>query len=195
MARRAGFWNCGGRSGIGIGECEQLPDAREREAGDGGPGFDGFLGTVKIVPGEGLDVGAENKIGVALPNLELVLLCGADGAAYDLENVGRGAAVSIVDTDGDGKNAAGPELPHCLRGNGCDQTAVGEPASSDFNRFEQAGEGATGADGVHQIAMSENDRLAIGEIGGDHGHGDAQVFEAARFEYAVDKVAEAMIAG
>ena len=64
-----------------------------------------------------------------------------------------------------------------------------------MNRLEETGKSAARADGVHQMAVSENDRFTVGEIGGNHSHGDAQVFKTARFKNAIDKIPEAVIAG
>ncbi len=163
--------------------------------GGGDPCLDGFVCAVKVIPGERVHVRTEDEVGVPLPHFQLVFLGGADGTADDLEKIGGDAMMDILNSDGDGQNAAGSELPRGLRGNRSDQAAVGKPASTDLNGFEQARKSAAGADGVYQMAVSEDDRLAVAEIGGDDGHGDAQVFKAARFKYPVDEVAEAVIAG
>ncbi|HEX4803809.1 MAG TPA: hypothetical protein VFV14_09865, partial [Myxococcaceae bacterium] len=153
-------------------------DARESLTGSECACLDGFVCAMEIIPGESVHVRTENEIGVPLPYFKLVLLGGADGAAHDLEKIRRGAVVDILNPDGDGKNAAGSELPRGLRRNGSDQAAVGEPASADLNGFEQTGKCAAGADGVNHVAVSEDDRLAIAEIGGNDSHRDAQVFKA-----------------
>lgn len=182
-------------SRISSGELEQLPDARESVTGGGGPCLDGFVCAVKIIPRERVHVRTENEIGVSLPYFKLMFLGGAHSAAHDLENIGGGAVVDILNPDGDGQNAASSKLPRGLRGNRSDQAAVGKPAGADLDGFEQTGKCTTGADGVYQRAVSEDDRFTIGKVGSNHGHGDAQVFKAARFEYPVDEVAKAVIAG
>jgi len=103
--------------------------------------------------------------------------------------------VAVLKAHGDGENAAHTKLARCLRWHGSNQATVGQAARADFDGFEQAGESATRADGVNQIALRKDDRLASGEVGGDDGHGDVQVFEPAGFKDALDKVAEAVIAG
>jgi len=78
---------------------EQFLDARECAACGCRSGFDGLVGAIKIIPGERLDVGAENQVGVTLPYFELMLLGGADGAADDLKDVGWSAALPIFNAN------------------------------------------------------------------------------------------------
>lgn len=71
----------------GSGPLQQFLDARDSVSGCCGACRDGFTGPIEIVPGQGLHVGAENEVRMALPDFELMFLRGADGAAYDLEDV------------------------------------------------------------------------------------------------------------
>jgi hypothetical protein len=57
---------------------------------------------VKIVPSKRIHIRTEHEIGVPLPYFKLVFLGGADGAAHDLEKIGGGAVVDILNPDGDG---------------------------------------------------------------------------------------------
>jgi hypothetical protein len=150
---------------------------------------------VKIIPRKRVHVRTENEICVPLPDFELVFLSRTDGPTHDLEEVGRSAVVDILNPHGDGENAARSELPCGLRGNRGDQAAVRKPTSADFDRFKKTGKSAAGADSINQMAVSEDHWLAIAEIGGNDGHGDAQVFKTARFEHAVDEISQAVIAG
>src|SRR5713226_3729040 len=177
------------------GPLEQFLDARDGISGCCGTCLDGFTGPIEIVPGQGLHVGAENEIRMALPDFELMFLRGADGAAYDLEDVRRSAAMAVLNTDGNGEHATGAELPRGVRRNRGNQPTVGQAARADLDRFEKAGEGATRADGVNQIALSKDHRFSGGKVRGNDSHGNVQFFEAARLEDALDEVTETVIAG
>src|SRR5208282_1217223 len=94
--------------GVGVlGRVEQLLDARQRTTGCFGAGLNGLVGAVEIVPCEKLDVGAENQVRMALPNFELMLLSGTDGAADHLKDVGWSPAMPIFDTNGNGDDMLG----------------------------------------------------------------------------------------
>src|SRR5262249_53850973 len=75
-------------------------DARKSQARNAGPCFDGFLSAIELVPGDGLNIRAEDEVGVALPDFELVLLRRADGPSHDLENVRGSAAVTVLHANG-----------------------------------------------------------------------------------------------
>ena len=138
-------------------EFQDFFDARKSELGGGGSGFNGLVGFFKIVPSDCLDVRADDQVGVPLPGVELMLLRGADGAGNHLEHIFRSALMLVVDPDGDSEDDVCAELTRSLGRDGSDKTAVGEPARSDLDWFEQAGESATGANGVHERALAEND--------------------------------------
>ncbi len=181
-------------SGISDG-MEQLLNTRESTASRGGAGFDGFIGPVEIVPGQGGHVGAKNQIGVALPNFQLMFLRGVDGAAHDLKDVGGSAAAAIVGADGNSEDAGCAQIAGGACGDRGNEPAIGEAARADLHRFEQAWKSATGANRLRETAVGEDDRFAIGQIGGNDGERYSQVLEGARFEYLLDEIAETMIAG
>lgn len=103
--------------------------------------------------------------------------------------------MTVLNADGNGEDAAGAELPRSLRRNGRNQASIRQAARADLDRFEKAGEGATRADGVNQIALSKNHRFSGGKVCGNDGHWNVQIFEAARLEDALDEIAETVIAG
>src|SRR5258707_7424551 len=187
----AGFQIQRGRRG----PLQQFLDARDGISGCCGACLDGFTGPVEIVPGQGLHIGAENEVRMALPDFELMFLRGADGAAYDLEDIRRSAAMAVLNADGNGEHAAGAELPRGVRRNGGNQPTVGQAARADLDWFEKAGEGATRADGINQIALSKDHRFSSGKVCGHDGHRNVQFFEASRLEDALDEVTETVIAG
>jgi hypothetical protein len=158
-------------------------------------GFDRFVGAVEIVPRDRLNVGAKDEIGVALPAFELVFLGGADGARDNLKNVGGRAAVAVLNSNGDTQHELGAEFPGGLRRNRRYQRAIDQATSSNIDRLEQTWESAARANRFFEVAVSENDRLAIIKVGGNDRERDAQIFEILRVENAVDQIAEAMIAG
>src|SRR5258708_11856916 len=177
------------------GPLEQFLDARDGISGRRSACLDGFTGPIEIVPGQGLHIGAETEVRVALPDFELMFLRGADGAAYDLEDSRRGAAMAVLNADGNGEHAAGAELPRGVRRNGGNQPTVGEAARADLDWFEKAGEGATRADGSNQLALSKDHRFSSGKVCGHDGNRTEQSFEASRVEDALDEVTETVIAG
>jgi hypothetical protein len=174
---------------------EQFLDARKRAAGRCGAGFDGLVGTIKIIPGERLDVGAENQVGVTLPYLELMLLGGADGAADDLKDVGWSAAVTVIEANRNGQHKPSTKLAGGGCGNLGDQTTIGEPTRSNLHGFEQARESAACADRLAQISVGENYGLSVGQVRRDYSCGNLEVLELARFEHLLDQIAQAVIAG
>src|SRR6202051_1946589 len=107
-----------------------------------------------------------------------MFLGSTNGAANDLEDVGRSPTPAIFEADGDANHLRGAEFPGGLGGNLSDQTAIGEAARSNLYGFEQAREGTARADCFAQISVREHDRLSIGKICCDHSHGNLEVFEA-----------------
>ena len=124
-----------------------------------------------------------------------MLLSGVNGPADDLKNVSWSAPAAIFDSDGNTDYMRGTKVASGARGNRGDKAAIRETAGANFNGFEQPWEGATRADRIRQISVSENDGLAVGQVRGHHGHGDFEVFEAARFEHTLDEIAQPVIAG
>jgi hypothetical protein len=174
---------------------EQFLDAGERAAGRCGAGFDGLVGPIKIIPGERLDVGAENQVGVTLPYFELMLLGGADGAADDLKDIGRSAAVTIIEANRNGKHVPSTKLAGGGCGNLGDETTIGEAARSNLHGFEQARESAACANRFAQISVRENYGLSVGQVRRDYSRGNFEILELSRFEHLLDQIAQAVIAG
>jgi hypothetical protein len=90
---------------------KEFLDARKRASCGRRAGFDGFVGTVEIVPGQGLHIGAENKVRVTLPDFELMFLGSTNGAADDLKYVGGCATLSVFEADRDANHMRGAEFP------------------------------------------------------------------------------------
>jgi len=178
-----------------LGRVEELVNAGERAAGRCGAGFDGLVGAIEIIPGERLDVGAENQVGMTLPNFELMFLGGANGAADDLKNVGWSAAVPVFEANRNGNHGVGTQLTGGGRGNLRDETAIGEAARSNLHGFEQSREGAASANRFAQISVRENYGFSVGQVCRDYRRGNFEIFELARFEHLLDEVAQAVIAG
>jgi hypothetical protein len=177
-----------------LSEAQEFLHARNSEFGGGGTGFDGFIGSFEIVPGQRIDVGANDQVGVTLPGIELMFLCGADGASNDLEHIPGRLAMTVVDADGNSDDDSAAEFPRGLRGNGSDQGAIGKAASADLDWFEQARKSATGANGFDQRALTEYDRIATGEISSNDRQRNFHVCKIFGLEYAFNQVSEAMIA-
>jgi hypothetical protein len=164
---------------------EQFLDARKRAGGAGNAGVNGIAGAFEIVPGEMLNVRAEHEICMAFPGFELMFLRGGNGPRDNLKNVFRSAAMAVLHSDGDSQNSLCTELARSDGWHLGDEAAVGKAAGTDFYGLEEAGKGAAGANGINKRALLKDDGIASGQIGSDHGRGDLQVFELARFEDAV----------
>jgi hypothetical protein len=164
-------------------------DAGERAAGRFGACFDGLVGTVEIIPRESLDIGPENQVGMTFPYFELVLLSGADGARNYLKDVGGSPAMPIFDAYRDGDDVLSAKIARGAGGDLRDQSSVGEAARANFDGFEQARKSTACADGFGEIAVSENHGFSVGQVSGDDGHGDLEIFETLRFENLLDQVA------
>jgi hypothetical protein len=174
---------------------EEFLDARQRTASRRGAGLDSLVRAVEIIPGKRLDIWAENQVSMTLPDLELMLLSGAHSAAHNLENIGWCPSMSIFDTDGNAHHVRGTQFA-CREGRNLgNETSVSEAACSNFHGFEQAGKCATGADRFAQISASKDNRLAVGQVRRNNGHGNPQIFEAPRFKDLLYEVAEPVIAG
>ena len=79
---------------------EKREETGESGTSSGSTGRDGFVDALEVVPGQGLDGRAKHKAGMALPAFELVFLCGAESAAYNLEDVRGSASTAVVQADG-----------------------------------------------------------------------------------------------
>src|SRR5580698_2527582 len=99
---------------------------------------DGLVGPVEGVPGERMNVGPQYQIGVAFPNLELMLLCGAHCPRYHLKYIGWRSAVGVLDPHRHAQHKFGAHFA-CRPGrNWSDEPAVGQAACADLYRLEQA---------------------------------------------------------
>lgn len=167
-------------------EAQQFLYAWNGEPGGSRAGFDGLVGFREIVPGQRIDVGANDQVGVTLPGIELMFLCGADGARNHLEHILGRVALAVMYANGNSDHDGAAELARGLRGNRRDEHAIGKAARADLDWFEQAGESATGPNGFEQRALPEYDRIAAGEVGSNHRQRNFHVFKFFGFEYAFD---------
>src|SRR5208337_1788518 len=164
-------------------------------ASSSGARFDGVVNTLEIVPSDGLHVGTQDEVGVTLPGFELVLLRGTDGAADHLKNVSGSAAMAVVQTNGDAYDGFGAEFACGASGYRSDETPVGEAAGTNHDRLEKPRESATGANGVLEAALLEDDGITGAKVGGDDGGGDGEILKLIGIEEAVHEGAEAFVAG
>lgn len=174
---------------------QELLNAREGALSGRGTSGDGLFRSVEIVPGDGLDIRPQDKVRVLLPNFVLVFLGGTYGAAHHLENVGWGAAIAVLHAHGDSHDVSGPEGARGTSWDLGDETAIGQAAGANFDRLKKTRECTACSNRVNKIATGENDGVTGSEVGGDDCHGNAQVFELAGFEDALDQAAEALVAG
>src|SRR5260370_5862740 len=161
---------------------EQFFNTRESAARRGSARSDRFCGAIEVVPSQGLHVGSEDEVGMAFPDLKLMLLSRVHRQAHDLENVCGGAAVAVLHADGDTDYRGSAEVAGGARRNGSDERAVSETARADLDRFEQARKGATRADGVHQIALRENHGFAGSQVRRHHPNNNPYISKPPRFE-------------
>ena len=68
--------------------------------------------------GQGLHVGAENQVRVALPGFELMFLRGTDGAADHLKNVGGPTTMAVVQTHRNAHYDLSAKFAGCTCGHG-----------------------------------------------------------------------------
>src|SRR5207253_2849325 len=141
-----------------------LLNARQSELCGGSAGFNSLAGSLEVVPSERIHVGADNEVGVALPGIELMLLCRADCASHHLKHVLGRSAMAVLNADGNPNNDTAAKLASCLSRHGSDKSAVGEAAGADLNWFKQAGEGAAGADCFNKRPLAKDDRVAGGGL-------------------------------
>jgi len=168
--------------------------ARESVERSSGARSDSFIGAVEVIPGQGMDVGPEDEVRVAFPDFELMFLSRMDRAANDLKNVCWGAAVAVLYADRDTDNRGSTEVTSGTRWNRGDEPTVRKTPRADLDRFEQAREGATRADGVHKIAMREHDGFAGSEVRGHYCKRNGELFKAAQLENAFDQIPKTLIA-
>lgn len=161
----------------------------------GSAGLNGFVDALEVVPGQALYGGPKDKIGMALPALQLVLLCSTDGAADDLEDVCRSASTAVVQAYRNADDKVGAQLTGGASGHGCDQAAIRKIARADLHRLEQSGKSATGANRFGEIASLKQDGITDVEVGGNNDGRDGKVLELARIEETMNQRAEAIVAG
>ena len=101
----------------------------------------------------------------------------------------------VFEANGNSYHARGTQFAGGAGRNLRDKTAIGEVARSDLYWFEQSWKSTACTDRFAQVSVCENDGFAVGQIRGDHGHGNLEIFEAARFKNFFDKVAQPVIAG
>jgi hypothetical protein len=104
---------------------KELLDAGKRTVRGCRTGLDGLVCTVKVIPRERLNVGAQNQVRVAFPNFELMLLGSADCSADHLKDVGGSAAMSIFDANRNGDDVLGAEIARGARRNLRDKSSIG----------------------------------------------------------------------
>jgi hypothetical protein len=102
--------------------------------------------------------------------------------------------VAVLHADGDADNHGGTQVASRARWNGGDQATISKTTRTDLDRFEQSRKSATGADGVHKVALREYHGFAGGKVRGHHRKRDAEIFKPARIENAFDQVLKALIA-
>src|SRR5260370_1517163 len=129
---------------------------------------DSFFSSVKVIPSQRLHVRAQDEVGVAFPDSQLVLLCRVYRAADDLKDIRGSAAVAVLHAHGDADYRSGTEVPGGVRRNRGDEPAVCKAARANFHGFEQPWERTTRADGIHEIALREHDWFAGRQVRGNH---------------------------
>ena len=156
---------------------EKFADLRKSRTSAGGAGSNGFVNAVEIVPSQGLNSRAQDKVSVALPVFLLMLLRGAESPTDHLEDVRGCSAVSIVQADRNSDDDLGAKLAGGACGYRCDEAAVRQVPSANLNGLEQARESATGTNGVRQTPLFEDDGIAAGQVRRDDCRGNEEVFE------------------
>jgi hypothetical protein len=112
-----------------------------------------------------------------------------------LKYVGRSAAVAVLHAHRNADYHSGAEVPCGTRWNRGDEPAVRKASRSNFDRFEQAWESATRADGIHEIALREHDWFAGGQVRSYHRQRNAEVLKLPGFENPLNQILQALIAG
>lgn len=188
-------WRLGTKRRFGRLRFQHFGDARQGAPGSCCARSDGFRSLVESVPGERLYVRTKHEIGMAFPGLKLVFLRGADGTSDHLKDVRWRAAIKILHADGNADHTGGAKRAGGARRNGRDEAAIGEASRADLDRSEEPRERAARTDRVNKIALRENDGLAGGQVGGDDGKRNAQLFKLSGLKDAMDQVGEPLIAG
>ena len=174
---------------------QQLFNTRESTLRGGGARSDSLISAVEVVPGQGLHVGAKDEVCVALPYFKLMLLRRVYRPAHDLKNIRGGAAMAVLNADGNTDDDGSAEFASGVRRNRSDKSAVRETTRADLDGFEQPREGATRPDGVHKIALREHHGFSGGQVRGYHRKRNAKVLKLSRFEHPLDQILQALIAG
>src|SRR5438270_5060419 len=139
---------------------EQSFNARQRTEGCCGSRLNRFIGARKIIPSQKLNIWAKDKICVALPSFELVLLRRANCAGDHLKNICRRYAMAILHANGNRNHGSRAELACGVRWNRRHKAAICKTPRANLHRFEQAGEGAACPNRVHQVSLGEDYWLA-----------------------------------
>ena len=116
---------------------KKFTDPREGSAGHGHPCGYGFIGTVEIVPGKGLDIRPEDQVRVSLPGLGLVFLSRMNGACDYLKDIGRRAAMSILDSHRHAEDECRTQVSCGASGNWGDKAAIGEVMRSRADQLKK----------------------------------------------------------
>jgi hypothetical protein len=114
----------------------------------GGAGFNGFVSTVEVIPGERVHSRPEDDIRTALPGFRWTFLRGCHGAAHDLKYVGGRSRVPIVNADRDAHYKVSAKLSGYAHGDGFDKAAIGKAARSNFDGFKESRESTARSEGV-----------------------------------------------
>src|SRR4029077_18322294 len=66
---------------------QEFLDSRQSLSCYFGARVDGFFCAIEFVPGDGLHVGPQNKVGVTLPDFQLMFLGSTNGTSHHLKDV------------------------------------------------------------------------------------------------------------
>jgi len=173
---------------------EQFFNARKSATRSSSAGGNSFFGAMEVVPSQGLHVGPEDEVGMTLPDFKLVFLRGAHGAAHNLKDVCRGAAVAILHANGNPNYRGSANVASGARRNRGDQPAIRQTPRANLNWFEQAGEGAACADGIGKISLGEHYGLARGQVRGHNCKRNTEIFKVSRIKNTLDQIFKSLIA-
>jgi len=137
----------------------------------------------------------EHEIGLALPGLQLLLLCGADGAADYLKDVGRSATLSVMEAYGNSNDKFGAEFASCASRHGGDQAAICKAARANLNGLKNTRERATRSDRFREVALAEDDGVARSQVRGNDGQGQLEILKLSCAKQFLHQSAQPFIAG
>ena len=132
-----------------------------------------------------LHVRPQNQVSVAFPRFKLMLLRRAHRSGYNLKDVLGSAAAAVLNSNRNSEDTVRANLARGDRGHLGNEASISQAASADLDRFKEAGESAAGANRIDQRPLRKNDGIECCQIGGHHGHGNAQLFKGACREDAV----------